>query len=148
MAITAMLASMFGCKSKPQYTVADIESLSISCGHMDLRKSYSFGISQRGGSWILYVDCFAADGEAQIKLETPIKNADAENLISEAEKSGFITSLQEYKKPLFKFRVADETVYSSLITFSDGNTMSAPILASRDVEKSFYAFVEKYGKKE
>lgn len=145
MAIAVTLASLFGCKSKPEYTVEDIELLSISCGQMDLTKSYSFGISLKDGSWILYADCFAEDGETKIKLETPIKNEEAQKLLDEAEKSGFIASLQEYKKPIFKPRVDDEENYSSSVTLFDGNTISAPILASREIESGFYALAEKYG---
>lgn len=144
LAIVSVLAGLFGCKGKPEYTVADIESLSISCGHMDLRKSYSFGASQKDGDWILYAECFAADGETQIKLETPIKSEEAEKLLSEAEKSGFIASVQKYKSSVFKPRVADETVYSSRITLSDGNEISAPIPASRELENIFYALAEEY----
>lgn len=144
LAIVSMLAGLLGCKSRNEYTVADIESLSISCGHMDLRKSYSFGISLKDGAWILYADCFASDGETQIKIETPVKTEEAEKLLSETEKSGFIASLQKYKKPLFKPDTADETVYSSRITFSDGNEISAQILASQNIENIFYALAEKY----
>lgn len=144
MAIISMLAGFFGCKSGNEYAVADIESLSISCGHMDLRKSYSFGISLKDGAWILYADCFASDGETQIKLETPVKSEEAEKLLSEAEKSGFIASLQKYKKPVFKPEIADETVYSSRIALSDGNEISVPIPAGRDIENIFYALAEEY----
>lgn len=142
--LAATLAGLFGCKSKPEYTADDIETLSISCGHMDLSQGYSFGISLKDGSWIFYADCFAADGETPIKLEAPLKKEDAEKLLAEVEKSNFIASLQGYKKPALKPRVADETVYSSLISFSDGNKLSAPILASRDVENSFYALAMEY----
>lgn len=142
--IAATLAGLFGCKSKPEYIADDIETLSISCGHMDLSQSYSFGISLKEGSWILYADCFATDGETPIKLETTLKNEDAEKLLAEVEKSDFIATLQGYKKPVLKPKIADETVYSSLISFSDGNKLSAPILASRDIENSFYALAEEY----
>lgn len=145
MVIAVTLASLFGCKSKPEYTVEDIELLSISCGQMDLSKCYSFCISLKDGSWILYADCFAVDGETQIKLETPIKNEEAQKLLDEAEKSGFIASLQEYKKPIFKPRVDDEESYSSSVTLFDGNTISAPILVSREIASGFYALAEKYG---
>lgn len=147
LAIISMLASFFGCKSKPKYTAKDIEALSISCGHMDLSKNYSFSISLKDGKWLLYADCVALDGETKIKTQTPIESEDAEKLLDEAEKSGFITCVQKYKKPLFKPEVADETVYSSLITFYDGNTISAPILGSREIENSFYSLAEKYGTK-
>lgn len=144
MIIAATLTGLFGCKSESAYTVSDIKSLSISCGQMDLRQCYSFCIYQKDGGWILYADCFAADGEAQIKLETPIKDEDAQTLLAEAEESDFITSLLKYKKPLFKAKVADETDYSSQITFSDGKTISAPILASREIETRFYALAQDY----
>lgn len=142
--IAATLVGLFGCKSKPEYTADDIEVLSISCGHMDLSQSYSFGISLKDGGWILYADCFAADGETPIKLETPLRKEDADKLLAEVEKSGFIASMQGYKKPVLKTKVVDETVYSSRIGFSDGNKLSAPILASRDVENSFYALAMEY----
>ncbi len=147
LAILSMLASFFGCISKPKYTAKDIEVLSISCGHMDLSKSYSFSISLKDGKWIFYGDCVAVDGKTKIKIQAPIESEDAEKLLNEAEKSGFITCVQKYKKPLFKPEVADETVYSSLITFYDGNTVSAPILGSREIENSFYSLAEKYGTK-
>lgn len=146
LAIAIAFTSLFGCKNKPEYTTDDIESLSISCGQMDLSKSYSFGIYLKDDNWIFYADCFATDGDVQIKLETPIKNEEAQNLLAEAEKSGFIASLQEYKKPIFKTKVADEPIYSSAVTLSDGNTISAPILAGGNVENGFYTLAEKYGK--
>lgn len=144
MIIAATLTGLFGCKSESEYTVSDIKLLSISCGQMDLRQCYSFGISQKDGGWILYAECFAADVETQIKLETPISNEDAQTLLAEAEKSDFITLMLEYKKPLFKAKVADETDYSSQITFSDGKTISAPILVSREIETRFYALAQYY----
>lgn len=141
-----MLASLFGCKGTKEYTAKDIEAISISCGEMDLRSSYSFALSLKEDTWILYADCFSIDGETEINLKTPIENEEAENLLALAEKSGFISSLRKYRKPLFKPSTADEAVYSSSITLSDGNTFSAPILSSRDVETNFYALAEKYGK--
>lgn len=146
MAIAAAMACLFGCKSESEYTADDIKSLSISCGQMDLSKSYSFGISQNDDTWILYADCFALDGETRINLNVPIKTDEAKNLLSKAEESGFITSIHRYKKPLLKANIADEEMYSSLATFSDGNSISAPILASREIEIGFYSLAEKYGK--
>lgn len=113
---------------------------------MDLTKCYSFGISRKDGSWILYAECFSLDGETEIKLETPIQTEEAENLLKKAEDSGFISSIEKYRKPILKANVSDEEMYSSLVTFSDGSTVSAPILASRDIENSFYSLAEKYGK--
>lgn len=146
MAITAVIASFFGCTGESEYTTDDIETLSISCGQMDLTKCYSFGISRKDGSWILYAECFSLDGETEIKLETPIQTEEAENLLKKAEDSGFISSIEKYRKPILKANVSDEEMYSSLVTFSDGSTVSAPILASRDIENSFYSLAEKYGK--
>lgn len=113
---------------------------------MDLTKCYSFGISRKDGSWILYAECFSLDGETEIKLETSIQTEEAENLLKKAEDSEFISSIEKYRKPILKANVSDEEMYSSLVTFSDGSTVSAPILASRDIENSFYSLAEKYGK--
>lgn len=148
LALVGTFFTFFGCKSEKTHTASDVVSLSISSGDMDLRNSYSFGISLKDDVWIFYADCFAADGETPIKLETPIENDDAENLLADAEKSGFITSPKKYKKSIFGKSVADETIYSSLVTFSDGEKVSIPTLLSRDIETDFYALAEKYSKKE
>lgn len=140
--IISIIIGLFGCKNEPEYTVADIKSFSVSCGSMDNRQSYSFKIFQESDSWIFCGECITSETENVSSFEKQIKNDEAEKLLNLVENSNLISVLFNYRKPFKKIFVSDETSYFSTIVFSDGFSVSAPIFAGQDIERTFRSLAE------
>ena len=61
-ALLSVLCGLLGCGKAPNYTVEDIRSVSISCGHMDYSHSYAFSLRKAESGWLRDAD-YAADTE-------------------------------------------------------------------------------------
>ena len=55
-----------------------------------------------------------------------------------------LNKLRRYRKPVHRFHVLDETTYYASISFSDGASVGAPELASKELEAFFYRCAGKY----
>lgn len=143
--IIPLLFGIFGCKKEPEYTVADIKAISISCGSMDSRQSYSFRLSHENEEWTLFAECTNSVNEKAIDIQTQVTNDEAEQLLLLVEKSNLTDKLEKNAKRSDSFFVADKEMYSCAITFSDGRTVCAPISPSFDIEAAFRSLAEKYG---
>lgn len=142
LAIISILSVFSGCRNEPIRTVSDIESLSISCGDMDTRQSYTFQITRKSGNWVIVADYTDTNTEALVQLEAAIDSKKADELLSLVKSSGLIDKLTKYKKPTKDTFVSDEAIYSTAIVFSDGQILSAPLFAGNEIENTFRSLAE------
>lgn len=145
MALLAVIFGLFGCSKAPEYTIADIRSVSASCGHMDYSHSYSFYLRNTDDGWLLDAD-YATDTEQPHTVfeACSVTEEDAKELLSTVQEQGVIGKLRRYKKPKPKVQVADETTYYTSILFTDGEQLGAATHISGDLVNGFYRLSEKY----
>lgn len=144
-ALAFFLSGLFGCSKAPEYTVEDIRSVSISCGHMDNSRSYSFYLRKIEGCWMLDAE-FAADTEhPRVAYEAcPVTEEDAGALLDIVREQEVLETLRRWTKPKIRLRVSDETVYHTSVLLADGKQLTAATRISADLEACFYRLAEKY----
>lgn len=144
-AILSVVCCIFGCGRLPEYTVDDIRSVSISCGHMDYSYSYSFYIRKAENEWLFDADFALNTEEPRVEFENcSVDNEDVKELLDIVRDREVIKNLRHYKKPKIKLQISDETTYYTSVLFSDGEQAGAPILINQDIETYFYRLGEKY----
>lgn len=145
MALLAALGGLFGCSKAPVYTLEDIRSVSVSCGHMDYSHSYSFYLRKTDGGWLLDAD-YATDTEQPHTAfeECPVTEEDAKDLLSIVQEQDVIGKLRRYKKPKIKAQAVDETTYYTSVLFTDGEQLGAATHISDSLVNGFYRLAEKY----
>lgn len=145
MAILSVLCGLFGCVKTPDYTLDDIQSVSVTCGHMDYSYSYSFYLRRTENDWLLDAD-YATDTEQPRTVfeAVSVSDEDAKALLSVLAEQDVFDKLRRYKKPKIKFQVADETTYYTSVQFADVEQLSAPIYAGDDFVTEFRRLAEKY----
>lgn len=144
-AILSVICCIFGCDRLPEYTVDDIRSISISCGHMDYSRSYSFYLRKDENRWLLDADFSRDTEQARVEYENcPVAEEDVKELLAMVQKQNVTEKLRRFKKPKIKVFVSDETSYYTSILFADGESFGAAALISQDMEAFFYRLAEKY----
>lgn len=145
MSILSFICGLTGCKKTPDYTADDIRVVSVSCSHMDFCFGYSFSLTLSENGALLSAECFTDWESERVEIEDiPISKEDADSLIDIIRDGDLISKLKAYKKPKRIFQAQDETVYNSYIEFSDGEHISASMLASSELTECFYGLAEKY----
>ena len=144
-AILSVICCIFGCGRLPEYTVDDIQSVSISCGHMDYSHSYSFCIRKAENEWLFDADFALNTEDPRVEFENrPVADEDVTELLAIVCDREVIKKLSRRKKAKTKLKIADETNYYTSVLFSDGEQAGAPTLISQDIETYFYRLGEKY----
>lgn len=145
MALLAALSGLFGCGKAPEYTMEDIRSVSVSCGHMDYSHSYSFYLRKSENDWLLDADYATDTEQSHSQFEAcPVTEEDAKELLSIVQEQDVIGKLRRYKKPKIKVQVADETSYYTSLLFADGTQLGAAAHISDDLATGFYRLAGKY----
>lgn len=143
--VLSVFCGLFGCGKAPACTARDIQSVSISCGHMDHSFSYAFYLRQGENGWLLDAD-FAADiGQPHTEYEAcPIAEEDASELLDIVVEQDVAGKLRRYKKPRLTAGALDETTYYTSILFAEGEQLGAAIRANQDLEDCFYRIAAQY----
>lgn len=145
MAFLSVLCCLFGCSKAPEYTVDEIKSVSVSCGHMDYSHSYSFYLRKAENGWLLDADYATDTEQSRTEYEAcPVAEEDAKELLDTVREQDVIGKLRRYKKPRIKVQVADETTYYTSVLFTDGEQVAAATHISDDLVTCFYRLAEKY----
>lgn len=144
-ALLSALCGLFGCDKTPEYTVEDIRSVSISCGHMDYSHSYAFYLRKEENGWLLDAE-FATDTEqSRVEYEAcPVAQEDVRALLNIVQEQDVIGKLRRYKKPKIGVQVLDETTYYTSLLFADGESIGAASHVDSALESGFYRLAEKY----
>lgn len=142
-AILTFISGSLGCGKVPEYTADDIQSVSVSCGHMDYSFSYSFYLRKNENEWLLDAE-FSKDAEQpRIKYEErQIAEEDVKELLDIAADRKVIEKIRRYKKPKINVMVSDETTYFTSILFADGERLGAAALISKEMEDCFYRLAD------
>ena len=145
MALFSALCGLFGCSKAPEYTIEDIRSVSVSCGHMDYSHSYSFYLRKAETGWLLDADYAVDTEQPRTEYEAcSVAEDDAKELLAVVQEQDVIGRLWHWKKPKIKVQVADETTYYTSVLFADGEQVAAPTHISDELVTGFYRLAEKY----
>lgn len=143
--VLSILCGLFGCCKAPEYTVADVRSVSVSCGHMDYSHSYAFFLRKTENGWLLDADFATGTTQPHTAYEAqPVTVDDAQTILGVIQELDGIGKLRRYKKPRMRVQVSDETVYYSMLGFADGKSLGAAVRFGDDLEAAFYRLAEKY----
>ena len=144
-ALLSVLCGLFGCAKAPAYTLEDIRSVSVTCGHMDYSHSYSFYLRKAETGWLLDADYAVDTEQPRTTFEAcPVTEADAEALLNVVSEQDVIGKLQRCKKPWLDVQVADETTYYTSLLFADGEQLGASAHISDGLVTGFYRLAEQY----
>lgn len=143
--VMALLSFLFGCNKTTEYSIDDIRSVSISCGHMDNSFSYSFYLREKDDKWLLDAQ-FCIDSQSpQIEYENHhIEKEDVDELLNIIKEQEIIEKVQKYKEKKSNIIISDETIYCTSIQFKDGEMIMAKKQISQDLTNYFYSLAEKY----
>lgn len=146
--ILSYFCSLTGCGKPTEYTVDDIRSVSVSCGHMNYSYSYSFYLRKSENEWLLDAE-YATDAEnPRVEYEKcPVAENDVKELLDIVRDQDLIKKLYRSKKTKLKVHISDETMYYTSVLFSDGEIMGASAYISQDLETCFRSLAEKYADK-
>lgn len=152
MAILSILVGLFGCKESPnktpKYKSGDINSISISCGHIDQYYCYSFVLSKSEGKWIFSAECYLNNevgASSGLKIQScTVTTSDVDKLLEIIDKQNVISSMEKYKVSKVKLFVRDETVYHTAMSFANGDNLQVDTLICKDIESYFYNLADKY----
>lgn len=141
-----MLFGSVGCKGGDNSELGRLESISMSCGHMDQSMGYNFYLRQEGDEILLDAEFFPPyDSETN---EYP-ERIEVENAVvtdkTAMERAGEILDrhkvyefLKTYKKPVKIFQAMDETTYGFSAKWG-GKLYSASSVNSAESElKEFF----------
>lgn len=147
MVIISLMAGLFGCKETPEYTIDDIQAISISCGHSNDSCAYSFQLREADIGWLFSAECFTDREYQRVELEDcPVTAEEANELLRIIREQDVISAVREYKEPKEEWFALDETTYDTSIRFTDGKSIRAATLVNKDIELFFYCLAGKYGK--
>lgn len=145
MSLLLALAGLFGCSKAPAYSAEDIQSVSVSCGHMDYSHSYAFYLRRANGGWLLDADYATNTGQPHLAFEECLVTAeDAQALLAIVQEQEVPAKLQRWKKPRLKVQAADETTYYTAVLLANGEQLGAAAHISDDLVNGFYRLAGKY----
>lgn len=141
-----MFFGLFGCKGGDNGERGSLESISMSCAHMDYSASYNFFLRQEGDEILLDAEFFppydAQTNEYPERIE--IENAVVtdktalERASEIADRHNVYKFLKTYKKPIRIFQALDETAYGFAAKWG-GKLYSASAVNSAESElKEFF----------
>lgn len=145
MTLISAFCGLFGCGKAPVYTIEDIRSVSVSCGHMDYSHSYSFYLRKTESGWLLDADYATDTVQQRTAFETcAVADEEAKELLAVVQATDVIGKLRRYKKPKLKVQAADETTYYTSILFADGEQLSAATHTGDDLMNAFIRLAGKH----
>ena len=107
-AIRSAIARLPERHKQPAYTAEDIQSVSVSCGHMDYCYCYSFQLNKTEDGWLLDAECFMDAQQSRVELQDcPVTGAEAEELLRLIREEQILDKLRRYRKPVHRFHVLD-----------------------------------------
>lgn len=148
MSVLSLACGLLGCQKEPEpakHELSQITSVSISCGNMDRRYSYSFWAHKEENGWFLDAECFTYNYETETLFNScELDSEDEKTLLEILEENESIAYVENYTKPKKSAaHFVDETTYGFCLNFSDGSQY-VTFDRQKDLEKFFYRLAEKH----
>lgn len=147
MSLLSSLCCLFGCKKEPVsavHSASDVVGVSVSCGEMDRRYSYSFLLYSKEDSWYFDASCFINEYESETSISNcPVTTEEKESVFDIIERNDSIAFVENNTAKYNSKGVADGSSYGFALTFSDGTQLTAD-KRQDELEMFFYDLAEKY----
>ena len=145
--IMAILSLLFGCSGNKKYNAGDIIGASTSYYGTECDPVYAFSLQKHDENWLFSASCYVQSKEGRYTSfdSFPIPAKDAERFLEIIREEDEISRLSKYRS-LSILHAADAPTNSSVMTFSDGNSIEKETAFCDKVLRYFYSLAEKHYK--
>lgn len=143
----AILSLLFGCSGNKKYNAGDIIGASTSYYGTECDPVYAFSLQKHDENWLFSASCYVQSKEGRYTSfdSFSIPAEDAERFLEIIREEDEISRLSKYR-PLSILHAADAPTNSSVMTFSDGNSIEKETAFCDKVLRYFYSLAEKHYK--
>lgn len=142
--IMTILSLLFGCSGNKKYDTDDIVGTSTSYYGTERDPVYSFSLQKQDENWLLSASCYAQSKEGYTSFDSfPIPAEDAEGFLDIIREEDELSRLSKYR-PLNILHAADAPAHSTVLTFSDGNSIEKETAFCDKALRYLYSLAEKH----
>ncbi len=143
--IMAILSLLFGCSGNKKYNAGDIVGTSTSYYGTECDPVYAFSLQKRDENWLFSASCYVQSKEGRYTSfgSFPVPAEDADGFLQIIREEDEISRLSKYR-PMNIFHAADAPTHSSVITFSDGNSIEKETAFCDKALTYLYSLAEKH----
>lgn len=142
--IMTILSLLFGCSGNKKYDTDDIVGTSTSYYGTERDPVYAFSLQKQDENWLLSASCYAQSKEGYTSFDSfPIPAEDAEGFLDIIREEDELSRLSKYR-PLNILHAADAPTYSTVLTFSDGNSIEREKAFCDKALRYLYSLAEKH----
>ena len=142
--IMAILSLLFGCSGNKKYNAGDIIGASTSYYGTECDPVYAFSLQKQDENWLFSASCYVQSKEGYTSFDSfPIPAEDAEGFLEIIREEDEISRLSKYR-PLSILHAADAPTNSSVMTFSDGNSIEKGTAFCDKALRYLYSLAEKH----
>ena len=142
--IMTILSLLFGCSGNKKYDTDDIVGTSTSYYGTERDPVYAFSLQKQDENWLLSASCYAQSKEGYTSFDSfPIPAEDAEGFLDIIREEDELSRLSKYR-PLNILHAADAPAHSTVLTFSDGNSIEKETAFCDKALRYLYSLAEKH----
>lgn len=139
-----ILSLLFGCSGNKKYDTDDIVGTSTSYYGTERDPVYSFSLQKQDENWLFSASCYAQSKEGYTSFDSfPIPAEDAEGFLDIIREEDELSRLSKYR-PLIILHAADTPAHSTVLTFSDGNSIEKETAFCDKALRYLYSLAEKH----
>lgn len=141
----AILSLLLGCSGNKKYNAGDIVGASTSYYGTERDPVYAFSLQKQDENWLFSASCYVQSKEGLYTSfgSFPVPAEDAEGFLQIIRDEDEISRLSKYR-PLNILHAADAPTHSSVMTFSDGNSIEKETAFCDKALRYLYSLVEKH----
>ena len=139
-----ILSLLFGCSGNKKYNAGDIIGASTSYYGTECDPVYAFSLQKQDENWLFSASCYVQSKEGYTSFDSfPIPAEDAEGFLEIIREEDEISRLSKYR-PLSILHATDAPTNSSVMTFSDGNSIEKETAFCDKALRYLYSLAEKH----
>ena len=142
--IMTILSLLFGCSGNKKYDTDDIVGTSTSYYGTERDPVYAFSLQKQDENWLFSASCYVQSKEGNTSFDSfPIPTEDAEGFLDIIREEDELSRLSKYRS-LNILHAADAPTYSTVLTFSDGNSIEKETAFCDKALRYLYSLAEKH----
>ena len=142
--IMTILSLLFGCSGNKKYDTDDIVGTSTSYYGTERDPVYAFSLQKQDENWLFSASCYVQSKEGNTSFDSfHIPAEDAEGFLDIIREEDELSRLSKYR-PLNILHAADAPTYSTVLTFSDGNSIEKETAFCDKALRYLYSLAEKH----
>lgn len=142
--IMTILSLLFGCCGNKKYDTDDIVGTSTSYYGTERDPVYAFSLQKQDENWLFSASCYVQSKEEYTSFDPfPIPAEDAEGFLDIIREENELSRLSRYRT-LNILHAADAPTHSTVLTFSDGNSIEKETAFCDKALRYLYSLAEKH----